>query len=201
MPAKRNLFTPCGICLSPYRYQLEQAYIERIPKKDLIEKYVKTMVGGKTGFRSPEAFTQALWRHMKNPHYKKSKKFPYLEAPPGSPQKTTAATLQSLSQGLLQIGADMVKYWQDHPDEARKELKMNDVIRAQDAITNRMRVEVEQDALKLTMAKLMGGFIPATVEEGEVVGGELVTTQVPKLTNGEDRYIHVEPTGSIQPED
>lgn len=162
---KKKKFVPCQFCLSPYRYQIEQAFKSGVKRPEIADHYHSELKYATKG-----SFVRALQRHFEADHFKKAKKVAPAVAPKGSEHKMPNATLKGLSQSLLNIGQDMVEYYKDNPLVARKELNFREIIKAQDALTNRMKVEVQQDALKLAMAKFFGGFIPQN--KGEVIDGE-----------------------------
>ena len=163
MARHKKEFNPCAICLSKYRYQIEQAWQSEVRKKDIADKYTPLLK-----YSRGDAFVSAAKRHMIPKHFKESKKFPYFAAPPGSEHALTKTSLEDLAQGLMDIGGNMVDYYKKNPLIARKELRIIDVLKAQDVVTNRMKVANEQDALKLMMGKMFGGFMPEVVD-GEVV--------------------------------
>jgi hypothetical protein len=79
----------------------------------------------------------------------------------GTPKSTVRkekATLKSLSDALLTLGQEQVEYYFEHPEEGREKVGMGDIIRAQDAISKRMQVEVNRSSMHIAMAKLFGGF-------------------------------------------
>ena len=159
---KTKGFNPCYICTHPYRHQFEHAWLAGVPRQQIWEKYRHNVRQKKD-----KSFFKAMELHMRKEHFKEAKKYLSLDAPPDSPHRMTTTNLNDLSQGLMDIGGDMVKYWKDNPLVARKELKIGEIMKAQDSVTNRMKVQVTQDALKLQMAKMFGGFISETIE-GEV---------------------------------
>jgi len=155
-------FVACQLCNSPYRKQIENAWESGVARKDIYEHY--TGVLGHNTLRATEA---ACYRHFGKKHYKKSKNYISPVQPKDSPHKMSKTSLEGLAQGLMDIGGNMVGFYKDNPLVARKELKIGEIMKAQDSVTNRMKVQVTQDALKLQMAKMFGGFISETIE-GEV---------------------------------
>lgn len=172
MAKKKKSFVPCQFCTSKYRYQIEQAIQNDVNRSQIAEKYMPL-----TGHTKETSFKRAVERHMQKDHFKFAKKMPYFDAPPGSEHKMSATSLEGLAQGLMDIGGGIVDYYQKNPLVARKELKIGEIMKAQDSVTNRMKVQVTQDALKLQMAKMFGGFIGDTVDaqEGEIVDAESPT--------------------------
>jgi len=163
-------FRPCQLCNSPYRSQIEQTWKAGVPRKEIYDHFMS-----KTGHKSPLSLEAACYRHFAKKHYNEAKKHIPLNAPADSPHRMSTTNLNDLSQGLMDIGAGMVDFWKDNPLVARKELKIGEIMKAQDSVTNRMKVQVTQDALKLQMAKMFGGFLGDTIE-GELVDEDPPTT-------------------------
>ena len=155
-------FTACQLCNSPYRKQIENAWESNVPRKDIYEHY-----SGILGHKTLRATEAACYRHFGKKHYAASKSYTCPVQPKDSPHRMSPTLLNELAQGLMDIGGNMVSFYKDNPLVARKELKIGEIMKAQDSVTNRMKVQVTQDALKLQMAKMFGGFI------GDVIEGEV----------------------------
>lgn len=168
--AKRKKFTPCKICTSPFRYQIESAWKNKPVRSKSARTAIAEKYQGELGYKTRNAFYRAVQRHFE--HFKQAQRFPYLVKPDKSPHAIPKSSLTSLSQSLLDIGGKMANFYKENPSEARKKLSFNEIFKAQDALTNRMRVEVQQNALKIAMAKLFGGFLEEDVEEGELLDEE-----------------------------
>lgn len=125
----------------------------------------------KLNIKINSTFHSLVDKHMAADHQKLAVQYPYLGKPKNSPQKLPKASLGSLSQSLLDIGKDMADHYKNNPNDARKDLTFNQIFKAQDSLTKRMEVEVQQSALKLQMAKLFSGQLPEElqIEEGELV--------------------------------
>ncbi len=162
--ARKHKFRTCQFCTSPYRYQIENAWKSRKLSRREIYQHFMPM----TGHKSEASIEKACHRHFRKDHFEKAKKIVSLETPPGTFNKMTPTSLDELAQGLMDIGGDMVKFYQQNPLVARKELSINEIMKAQDSVTNRMKVQVTQNALKLMMAKMFGGFVGDPIE-GEIV--------------------------------
>jgi len=161
-PSRIVRFKPCQICNSPYRNQIENAWNNNVPRREIFEHFSPLL-----GHSTVHATEAACRRHFAKAHYSKAKKHIPLNAPADSPHRMSKTSLNELAQGLMDIGGNMVSFYKDNPLVARKELKIGEIMKAQDSVTNRMKVQVTQDALKLQMAKMFGGFI------GEVIEGEI----------------------------
>lgn len=175
-------YTPCKLCTSPYRYQVESAWKNK-PKRN---KEARTAIAKRYkqyfGHKHNDSFYRMVQLHFENPHYRHSKKMPYLEPPPDAVRRpdTSPATLKSFAQGLLDLGQAQIEYYKANPDKARKNFKFADVTKAQDSVSKRMAVETQKSAMHLQMAKMFGGFI-TEIEDAEVVEDG----QLPELEDGQ----------------
>lgn len=167
-------YRPCRVCYSPYRYQIEQAWRNK-PLRDLTKTHRMAIVKKYTtelGLKSERTALRLLQLHHQSSHFKAAQKFPYLEHPKGSPQPDVSkTTLNELSQSLLDIGKQMADFYQKNPELAVQNLSFRDIFAAQDTITKRMMVDVQKDAVKVSMAKLFSGqMLPKfKIEEGKVI--------------------------------
>ena len=168
-------FKACLLCNSPYRYQIENAWTSGVERKAIYEHFAPL-----TGHDTLRGIEAACYRHFGKKHFEEAKKYVSLDKPKDSPHAMSRTTLDELAQGLMDIGGDMVKFYKDNPLVARKELRIGEIMKAQDSVTNRMKVQVTQDALKLQMAKMFGGFLSDTVEEGELVDEDPPTALLPE---------------------
>ncbi|MBI5357041.1 hypothetical protein HZB78_05555 [Candidatus Collierbacteria bacterium] len=87
-----------------------------------------------------------------------------IEGNPGIP--TTRVTMEKFAQRLLEIGD---KKLTQHPEE----VTIPDVIQAQRLLIERSRVKVQEDSLRLAVAKMFGGVGPGPIEPIEAVEEEV----------------------------
>lgn len=165
----------CDICTSPYRSEIDRSLRHHEVKARIIERFMK-----KFGVRLEDTFRKRLKVHFE--HMDKTANAPLvIEAQPGVP--TTRISLESFAQRLLEIGN---KKLDKHPET----VTIPDVIQAQRLLVERSRVKVQEDSLRLAVAKMFGGVGSGPIEpiESLETGSETVENQggsnVRQLTDG-----------------
>lgn len=159
-PPKPPNYRPCDICVSPWRGQIESAIDAHMLRKDICAKYMQYF----PGCNVPVSFLQKINIHIK--HRSRAANIMSFAASGGvgNPSESRAS-LESLAQKLLVLGDKAVDLMMNDPSK----VDMKDVLTAQKLLIDKKKVRVQEDALKLGMAKFLGGFEDPDIEEGEVI--------------------------------
>lgn len=144
----------CDICTSPFRSEIDVALRNHEVKARIVDRYMK-----KFGVTKEDTFRKRLRKHLEHMN-KTAEGMVVIEAQPGMP--TTHATLEKFAQRLLEIGD---KRLDEHPEN----VTIPDVIQAQRLLIERSRVKVQEDSLRLAVAKMFGGIGPGSIEPIEAV--------------------------------
>ena len=151
----------CDLCLSPYRSDIERSLRNNERKITLVRRYMT-----KFNVTLEDTFRKKLQRH--EAHMDRTSKLPVIiEGNPGIP--TTRVTMEKFAQRLLEIGSLRIA---QHPEE----VTIPDVIQAQRLLVERSKVKVQEDSLRLAVAKMFGGVgagptEPITAVEENEAGG------------------------------
>jgi len=158
-------FRPCPVCLSPWRSEIEGMYRDRKEIKTIALKYRERFPDYKNWRTVHALFTR---------HFKHQALASAIEATqvPNDPTAIVLprTTLESLAQRLLDIGGKGIEFYEKNPSFASK-LPLKYALDAQKLLIMRQRNQISENALKISLARMFGGFpleMPAAVE-GELV--------------------------------
>lgn len=168
----------CDLCTSPFRSEIDLALRNHEAQSRIINRFME-----KFGVKLKDTFRKKLKRHEKHMN-KTAEGMVVIESQPGMP--TTHATLEKFAQSLLEIGS---KRLDEHPED----VTIPDVIQAQRLLIERSRVKVQEDSLRLAVAKMFGGVGSGPLEPIEAVEApssilpDGKESYAPNNSNGETR--------------
>ncbi len=140
----------CKLCLTPMRYEIEEAFKKGVPRKFIFNKF-SPLMDYKGKYTS---FFILLYRHMK---HAKRKIFDPIEQ-----EKKRSSLLNVQLDELIQRITNIIGGKSDA--ELLKDTKLRDVFMGQRVLLERAKLQLQQDALELTMAKLFGPQLEGVVE-------------------------------------
>ncbi|MBI4335826.1 MAG: hypothetical protein HY589_04140 [Candidatus Omnitrophica bacterium] len=156
----------CDICTSPFRLEIDTALRNHEMMIRVIRRYKD-----KFGVKLEETFRKRLQTHAKHMN-RNAEGLVVIESQPGVGARR--ATLEKFAQKLLEIGD---KRLDEHPER----VTIPDVIQAQRLLIERSRVKVQEDSLRLAVAKMFGGVGPGPTEPIEAI-----EEPAPSLLSGEE---------------
>jgi len=157
---------PCQICYSPYRKEMEKMVLKNGSSMMAVaRKYAKVM-----GKKESTVY-QAVQRHFGKKHYDKLR----MIGPGVTSAKIEAhfeedyeraVTFEEAGQTLLQQGMKQV-------DELSAKEKLNMATKMQKVNLEGKRQQLEENQLKLQVAKLFGGFLGQQPIKGHLEASEV----------------------------
>jgi hypothetical protein len=167
---RKDTFVPCDICFSFYKAEIEAAMDNKIPLKKLAEKYKKLFIYGEVA----DLYFN-LARHYNHLSEARLVVINYRALTERTAESNKRkVTIETLAQKLLEVGDDILEQYTADPKEAMKHVNMNHVFSAQKVLLEKKRVKVEEDALKLGMAKLFSGLSKPNIIEGEITDAKVL---------------------------
>jgi hypothetical protein len=141
------------------RYEIEEAFKRKVPRRNIFLKFGPLMdYKGKY-----TSFLILLFRHMKD-HYKRKIYDPIEQ------ERKRGGMLNVKIDDLIQRLTNI--YGNKTDEELAKDTKLKDVWASQRVLLEKAKVQMQQDALELTMAKLFGPQLEMAMEETEVIEGK-----------------------------
>lgn len=158
---KQRRFTPCDICLSPYRTEIEAMINAHIPQIEIAKKYLDKF----PGCTKVQSLRRKVSRHIR--HLDKARNFNVIKLPDDSPHAhMPRVSMEQFAQRMLEIGSKALDFYELCPSK----IKLADVIATQRLLVEKQRLSIHEDALKLAMARFFGGFpVPKDSIEGEII--------------------------------
>lgn len=151
-------FKPCIVCLSPYRRDIEREIKNKRPDLHIARDYLEYLPS-----KSAMSLRQIINRHKKHLKYENQ----IMVVNPGDHPAITKTTVESYAKHLLQIGKQMALEtpWRFEP---------KDVIAAQELVIKQKQLNLQENAMKVSLAKMFGGIglSESEIEEGEIVENE-----------------------------
>lgn len=133
-------FRPCHICLSPYRREIEKQIADGKPTFTVAKEYDQYFPIER------DTFKNLMYKHMKE-HLKYSGAIMVLHDANGV---VTPAKIETYAKKLMRLGLQMI-------DETPWVFEPKDIIAAQDLLLKTKTLSLQEDVVKMSMARIFGG--------------------------------------------